>query len=90
MFAAKAFTIASLILVGAKAFEVSTPSNVAEVRIPPVFSGLAHHLTISLSFSAVILRSVSLVQLVNTTSRVSISPDRLCYTLVHSFPTPRY
>lgn len=43
MFATKAFTIASLILVGAKAFEVSTPANVVQVRtllVPPAFSGL--------------------------------------------------
>lgn len=70
MFAAKAFTIASLILAGAKAFEVSTPIGVSQVRMPLVFSGLG-----SSSSSAVILRSLPLVQLAHTTSQVSDISD---------------
>jgi len=49
MFAAKVFTIASLILVGAKAFEVSTPSNVVQCGdIPITISGATgqYHLSI--------------------------------------------
>ena len=49
MFAAKAFTIASLILVGAKAVEVSTPSNVVQVRklpVPRCSPASAYHLTL--------------------------------------------